>query len=282
VKAVPWDTEAKERLAESQASSADPSGLKSLAVVAADPEAAYKPRTAAVLAFAKLRGASDIAFKGPNGELDLLAAKQAPDALAADKPFYFEARLKAAAASSSPDVRIRLLRGALEYFPFADSARVPLFQAAMQQSKYQTAVNSLEPLNETGALSVDDNRQSGEMSPQALQLNSQDRAKVVASLARAFEKLERYDQSVTAYQQAIRLEKTPNIKTDLRKSLNGVRTILSRRKLNLSRQPLVRAELDQTNVVRPRLELPKYVSPPRVTPTHTRPPTPAQGARRTQ
>src|SRR5256885_14743643 len=34
VQAVPWDTEAKERLAESQASSADPSGLRSLAVVA--------------------------------------------------------------------------------------------------------------------------------------------------------------------------------------------------------------------------------------------------------
>jgi tetratricopeptide (TPR) repeat protein len=158
----------------------------------------------------------------------------------------------------------------------------------MQQSKYQTAVNSLEPLNETGALSVDDNRQSADMSPAdtvspaALQLDSQSRAKLLASLARAFEKLERYDQSVTAYQQAIRLEKTPNVKSELRKNLNGVRTILSRRKLNLSRQPLVRAELDQTNVVRPRLEVPKNVSPPRVIPTRTKTPATAQGARRTQ
>jgi len=288
VKAVPWDTEAKERLGESQASSSDSSGLKSLAVVAADPEAAYKTRTTAALAFGKLRGASDIVFKAGSGELDLLGAKQAGDALAADKPFYFEARLKVAAASSSPDVRIRLLRGALEYFPFADSARVPLFQAAMQQSKYQIAVNSLEPLNETGTLAVDNNPQTAEIlpadstAPAALRLTSQDRAKVLASLASAFEKLERYDQAVTAYQQAIRLEKAPTAKAELRKNLNGARTVVSRRKLNLSRQPLVRTELDQTNVVRPRLEVPRIVSPPRVTLTRTKPPSPTQGARRTQ
>jgi tetratricopeptide (TPR) repeat protein len=287
VKAVPWDTEAKERLAESQASSANPSGLKSLAEVSADPEAVYKARTDAAMAFAKLRGTSEISFKAGSGELDLLSSKQASDAVAAEKPFYYQARLKVAAASSSLDVRIPLLRGALEYFPYADAARISLFQAAMQQSKYQVAVNGLEPLNQSGVLAVaSETAQASETSQTEaavrgpLQVTSQERAQVLANLARAFEKLERYDQAVTAYQQAIRLEKAAPAKAELRKNLNGVRTILNWRKLNLARQPLVRAELEQTNVVRPRLDVPKILSPPRVTPTRTRPP--VQGTRRTQ
>jgi len=105
---------------------------------------------------------------------------------------------------------------------------------------------------------------------------------LLASLGRGFGRLGRYGQAVSAYQGAIRVEKAPAIKTELRNDLNGVRTVVNRRKLNLSRQPLVRAELEQTNVVRPRLEVPKNASPPRVSPTRARPPVPAQGARRMQ
>src|SRR4051812_40005304 len=289
VKAVPWDTETKERLAESQASSADASGLKTLSEVAANSEASYKMRTEAAIAFSTLRGTSDLPFKTGSAELDLLGLKQAPDALATEKPFFYEARLRAATANNSPEARVRLLRAVLEYFPYADAARVPLFQAAMQQSKYQVAVGSLEPLSQSGLLSVpaesappSDTSQTEPAVRDRLQLTSQDRAQVLAALARAFTKLERYEQAVTAYQQAIRLEKITTAKAELRKSLNGVRTILNWRKLNLSRQPLVQAELQQTNVVRPKLDVPKSASPPRVTPTRTRAPAPAQGTRRTQ
>jgi cellulose synthase operon protein C len=289
VKAVPWDMEAKERLAESQAAGADTSiGLKSLAEAAGNSAASYKTRIAASIAFAKLRGTNDVPFKSGSGELDLLSSKSAIDPVATEKPFYYEARLKAVGASTAPEVRVRVLRGALEYFPFADAARIPLFQAAMQQSKYQIAVNSLEPLTENGALAaVRDDSQPAATSaedatvPRGINLDQQQRAQVVATLARAFEKLERYDQAVTEYQQAIRLEKTAATKSELRKSLNAVKTILNRRKLNSSRQPMVHSELEQTNVVRPRLQVPQSASPARVTPARARAAAPAE-TRRTQ
>ena len=87
---------------------------------------------------------------------------------------------------------------------------------------------------------------------------------------------------MTAYQQAIRLEKAPAAKTELRKSLNSVRTIVSRRKLNLERQPLVHTQLEQANVVRPRLQVPQSASPPRVLPTRAKPPASPAGTRRSQ
>ncbi len=153
-KAVPWDLAAKERLAESEISGGSEqfAGLKDLSDVASSSMAPYAVRVTSAKAFARLRGTAEAAFKGGSGELDLLSSKQSPDALAAEKPFYFEARLKAASASTDPEVRIRLLRSALEFFPILDSARPPLFRAAMQQNKYQLAVSAMEPLTETGTL----------------------------------------------------------------------------------------------------------------------------------
>jgi len=290
-KAVPWDLAAKERLAESEVSggSDQVAGLKALSDVASSPMAPYAVRVNSAKAFARLRGTAEAAFKSGSGELDLLSSKQSPDALAAEKPFYFEARLKAASASIDPAVRVRLVRGALEYFPYADIARPVLFRAAMQQSKYQAAVSAMEPVTETGALAAVSSQQSSGVEPETgdasgtpnvLGISQPDRAQILAGLARALEKLERYDQAVTNYQQAIRVEKAAVTKADLRKSLDAVRTILNRRKLNLARQPMVRPELEQVSVVRPRLQVPQRVA--RTVPAKTNPHTSAQGARRTQ
>ena len=193
----------------------------------------------------------------------------------------------------STDAQGKTFGAALEDFPFSDAARPPLFRAAMQQSKYQVAVSAMEPLVETGTLAVvspapalsgtePEARSESASSPNPLGISQSDRAGILAGLARALEKLERYDQAVTDYQQAIRLEKAPSTKADLLKDLHGVRTILNRRKLNLARQPLVRPELEQANVVRPRLQVPQNVSPPRPIPAKAKPLTSAQGTRRTQ
>jgi tetratricopeptide (TPR) repeat protein len=294
VKAVPWDLEAKERLAESQASAGGDtsSGLKMLSDVAASSASPYALRVAAAKSFARLRGTTEVAFKTGSGELDLLSAKQPPNPVAADKAFFYEARLKAADGANSLDVRVGLLRGALEYFPFVDTARPPLFRAAMQQSKYQVAVSAMEPLAETGALAAVSTAPSTGVEPDfanelsgtanSAGLSQSDRAQILAGLAQALEKLERYDQAVNTYQQAIRLENTAANKAELRKSLNAVRTVVNRRKLNLSRQPMVRPELEQVNVVRPRLQVPQHVSPPRAVPRKSKLATPAQSTRRKQ
>jgi len=252
--------------------------------------APYSVRVVAAKTFARLSGKPEAAFKSGSGELDLLSSKQAADPIAAEKPFYYEARLKAADGASSPDVRIRLLRGALEYFPSSDAARVPLFRSALKQSKFQVAVSAMEPLLQIVALTVVSSDIGSTIEPTArdseiaasVGLSRSERTQVLAGLALAFERLERYDEAITTYQQAIRLEKLTAIKAELRKSLNAVRTIVSRRKLNLARQPMVRPELEQANVVRPRLQVPQSVSPPRTVPAKAKPPASAQGARRTQ
>src|SRR5256885_2395425 len=89
VKAVPWDLEAKERLAESQASAGgDISvGLKALTDVASAQLATYSARSRAAKSFARLRGTAEAVFKAGSGELDLLSLKQLPDPLTAEKPF---------------------------------------------------------------------------------------------------------------------------------------------------------------------------------------------------
>jgi Tfp pilus assembly protein PilF len=122
VKAVPWDPGARVKLGD--------------ASVAASPEAPYELRARA----AELKPEA----KTGSGELDLLASGAAPPA-SAEKPYFYFARLKAAAAAD-PATRLRLLAGALAVAPDANQARIEFVRAALVAQRYQLVVSAMEPL----------------------------------------------------------------------------------------------------------------------------------------
>ncbi len=126
VKAVPWDLGARVKLGD--------------ASVAAAPEAPYSLRAQAAL----LKPAA----KTGSAELDLLASGAVAPA-AAEQPFFYHARVKAAATTADAAARIRLLLGALAIDPNANEARLALFRAALAGGNYQLAISSVEPMLET-------------------------------------------------------------------------------------------------------------------------------------
>ena len=139
VKAQPWNTAARVRLAQEQlAGSKDADAARAMAAgVARDSLATYDDRLAA----AALTGAG--ASLG-SGELDLLARSTVPPETA-DRPNFSAARVKAA-SGAAPEVAARLLQNALEDSPRHDAGRAALFYALVKLGRDQLALAAVGPL----------------------------------------------------------------------------------------------------------------------------------------
>lgn len=207
VKAVPWDLDARVKLGD--------------ASVAAAPEAPYALRAEAALL--------KPAMKTGSAELDLLASGTIAPA-AAEQPFFYHARMKAAQTTADP---IRLLMGALAIDPNAIEARLALFRAALAGGNYQTALSSMEPvrdLSETG-------------------LDPRERAAVSEGLGLASEKVGRPRAAIAFYQTALDLEPTQSARV----ALDRLRAEEDRRAQNAQRRPVISRGLEQEHLVRVRL-----------------------------
>ena len=82
-----------------------------------------------------------------SGELNLLAGN--PTAIsptAADKFYFYEARIKAAQNVADSQTKLQLLSHCVIDFPRRDEARIPLFQAAASLRSDEFALGVLEPL----------------------------------------------------------------------------------------------------------------------------------------
>ncbi len=119
VTAVPWDSDARVRLATLRHDGA------ALAAVVSDETQPYETRAAAARSLGRIQPRA-----GDQSELALLASGSiAPTA--AERPFYVEARLSAA-ESADATARARLLADALALRPAANAPRVPLFHAEFE------------------------------------------------------------------------------------------------------------------------------------------------------
>ncbi len=208
VTAAPWDAMAAAQLAKARGT-AEP-----LKKVAASSDAPYEARVAAARALGGLKNPLTTA----SVELNLLSAPPiAP--VAAEKPYFYYARVDAAARTSDPAARIRLLSGAIAVNPSADGQnRFDLMEAALNARRWQTAVAVAQSTDVPA--------------PQSL----------TRRLAQAYEALKQYQEAANFYRIA---------KADA--DLKRVQAILDQQAANDLRRPVVTQNLEQDHRVRPRI-----------------------------
>ena len=269
VKAAPWDSSYRLRLAKSKlAIGADPdSSQQSLSAIASSPNAAYELR---------LKAASSLAGRQNttlgSSELDLLAAgKTAITQPAADKFYYYEARMRAAENASDTHTKVQLLSHCVIDSPRRDAARVPLFESAIDSRSYDYGLGILEPLFQTQYFRTaagvgteeeriassgdedEENDDSSDLGAGETQLSRGQRVHLSQIIADTMARLERFPDALSFYENARSLEAAPANRKALNRKIADMKAILRIQRENAARQPLLHEPLEQDRVVHPRL-----------------------------
>jgi hypothetical protein len=233
VKAVPWDSESRVKLGD--------------ASVARLPEAPYELRVKA----AELAPGSGFG----SAELDLLAGGASPPAAAAEKPYFYFARLKAAGRMNARD-RVTLLMGAISIDPKPARPRLLLLRAAIEAGDPQIALSAVDPLlgyfrytlRRTDLVS--DSEVEGQAGAFLNELpGAAERASVARGLGKASTQLGELRQAILLYRISLALDPS----TEARAALDRVKADEERRSENARRRPVVTKELEQERLVEPRL-----------------------------
>jgi thioredoxin-like negative regulator of GroEL len=213
VRAVPWDEDARLKLAEAQHS------VPAVTALATDTLAAYTGRAAA----ARLLGKWGVPVPpGVSGELALLARGKVSPA-AAEQPLYFEARVTAAEAAANPLERARLLRAALALRPDSVPTCVAVLDAELAAGHDQLAVSAVASLDRTAI-------------PQADLLN----------LATAYENLGELEEARQTLQQM-------PANDAIEKRIERLSHRIDIAAQNALRRPVIRDNVVQDHLVRPRI-----------------------------
>ena len=270
VKSAPWDASYRLRLAKAQlAAGRDIAPAEqALASIGSASSAAYDLRVKSAAALA--------AHSHPelgSGELNLLAAgKSAATAIAADKFYYYEARLRAAENVRDPRAKVDFLSHCVIDFPRRDGARVPLFEAATQSKSDEYGLAILEPLFQTQYFrtdrseaaieeeriisSAEEDEETGDESNVAGSgeaLSAAERAHVAQLIADTMARVGRFPDALSFYRTAHKLETTAATRKILNRRIADVKATLKLQRDNAARQPLLHEALEQDRVVRSRL-----------------------------
>jgi predicted Zn-dependent protease len=269
-KATPWESAFRLRQAKAELAAARPTGTaqETLAKIASTPQVLYSLRVDAALA---LSGARHVAEFG-SAELNLLAGEpKSITPAASDRPFFYDARLKAAQNSSEARTKIQILTKALNDTPAREDARIPLFQAAVSVHEDEFALAAIEQMlreqrirqvvrNVTGnEEEIIGNDESDANQPDntpvyaTTKLPPAQQAQIARSVGLALMRLNRFGEALAYLQLAQKLEKTPARRKEIAAELADVKARLQRQQLNAARQPILHAELEQDRLVRPQL-----------------------------
>jgi len=276
VKSTPWEPSYRLRLAKAKlatkdagAAQATAEGQESLAAIASAPGAPYDLRLKAALAVAG-RPHSDLG----GGELNLLAGPAAAiTTAAADKFYFYDARVRAAQNVADPKTKIQLLSHCVIDYPRRDEARIPLFQAAVAAQSNEYALGVMESLFQTQFLrtyvpeggaagaeeqiisSGDEEDASDESSAPATaaKLSRAQQAQVAQMIGDTMIRLNRLADAVSYYQTARQLETAAAIRKALYRKIADAKASLLIQQQNAARQPILHEPLEQDRVVRPQL-----------------------------
>ena len=273
VKSTPWEPSFRFRLAQAKIAAAHETGpaQEMLAKIAAASEAPYGMRVEAALALAGARAQADFG----SAELKLLAGdSHSIAAAAADKPFFYDARLQASQNASDAHSKLRLLGNALADTAARDDARIPLFNVAAGQHADEFALASIEKLlrdqlllrptraadneeeeilSSEGTGTEADQEESSMPEVTRTKLSPSQQAQISRTVGEVMDRLNRLNQARPYLQLAQKLEKAPARQKEIGVEIASVKTRLRRQQLNAKRQPLLHAELEQDRLVRPRL-----------------------------
>lgn len=231
VKAVPWDLESRVKLGD--------------ASPGRSPEAPYEVRLNA----AELAPGSGFG----SGELDLLAGRATPSLAAAEKPYFYSARLKAAEAAKPQD-HVALLMGAIAIDPKPLAPRLRLVRAAIDSGNPQTALSALESQVQQFRYYLNNDESDTDLGWVVTSFLSEasdaaERAAAARDLGKASADLGVWRQAVLLYRISLGIE--PSAET--RAALDQAKAKLERLAENTRRGPVIGKELGQAQLVEPRL-----------------------------
>jgi predicted Zn-dependent protease len=268
---TPWEPAYRLRLAKAQISARTETdnAQDSLARIAAASQNRYDYRVSAALVLSGSRHTVDFG----STELKLLAGDPKSITLTvADRPFFYEARLKAAQNSGDARQRVQILTNALEDTPAREDARIPLFHAAVSVHSDEFALASIEQMlrdqrirqvvsndnsNDEEILSSDEGSEEQDEEAEPVYGPTkplpEQQAQLAQSVGLILVRLQRFSEALPYLQAARALEKTPFKRRELAGKISDVRTRLRRQQLNAARQPILHADLEQGRLVRLRL-----------------------------
>lgn len=271
VKSTPWEPAFRLRLAKAQISArTDTSGAQdSLAKIAAASRNSYNHRVEATLMLSGSRHATEFG----SAELKLFGGDSKSITLAAaDQPFFYDARVRAAQYSGDAHQKLQILTKVLEDTPARDDGRIPLFHAAVSVHSDAFALASIDQmlreqrirqvaLSETNdkeeILRSDEGpAEQDEEAPPVYgptKLLPAQQAQLAQLVGLVLMRLHHFSEALGYLQAARKLEKTPARRKELAAEISDVRTHLRSQQLNAARQPILHADLEQDRLVRPRL-----------------------------
>jgi hypothetical protein len=186
--------------------------------------------------------------------LDLLAGGATPSPAAAEKPYFYFARLKAA-EGAKPQERVALLMGAVAIDPKPLAPRVRLVRAAIESGSPQTALSALEPqIRNFSYYLNNDSATEAELPWLVREFLNEDtdsaaRAVVALDLGKASAELGVLRRAVLFYRLSLAIE--PSAET--RAALDQAQAEQARLTENTRRRPVIAKELGQAQLVEPRL-----------------------------
>jgi cellulose synthase operon protein C len=278
VKSAPWEPSYRLRLARAKLAVEDAAtaqapnqAQESLAALASAPSTPYGLRLKAAVAIAG-RPHSDLG----SGELNLLAGPAAAiTTAAADKFYFYDARIRAAQSIADEETRFQLLSHCVIDFPRRDEARIPLFQAAAAAQSNEYALGIMEPLFQKQFLrtylperaaagaegeqivsSGDDDDTSDESSAPATaaaKLSRAQQAEIAQMIGDTMVRLNRLAEAISYYQIARQLETAAVVRKTLFRKVTDAKALLRIQQQNAARAPILHEPLEQDRVVRPRL-----------------------------
>ncbi len=280
VNSSPWEPAYRLRLARASLAASQNVGAvhDSLKTLASSTQAAYSLRTQAASALASstsLTNSSPINLSSQ--ELNLLAGL--PDGITsatADRPFFYEARIRAARASTDSKVKTQLLRSIFFDNPNQDDARIPLFEAAVAAKADQLALGVLEPLLQRQFLcsiarpvsdaddaeilhSEDEDSvepvegSTSSASYGSIALSAAQQTQLARELGDTMIRLNRDKDALSYLEFARHQEKVSARRNEIAREIAEVRAKLLLAQRNEARRPILHQALEQDRLVRPRL-----------------------------
>jgi tetratricopeptide (TPR) repeat protein len=271
VKASPWETSYQMRLAKERIGAGKDAiaAQESLKTIVASKEVGYRTRVEAAVALRTAHVTTDTGSE----ELKLLAGDaRGLSTSAADQPFFYDARLRAAENQTDASSGEKLLEKAVADFPARDEARLTVFKMAVARHEDEFALASIEGmLRELRIRSVAPNQSgaeeeiisAGEPEPEqddgetevasSTRLQPEQQAQIAWAVGEVLVRLNRDGEAQQYLLVAQKLEKATARRKEIRQELLELKTRLRREQINAGRQPILHADLEQDRLVRPRI-----------------------------
>ncbi|MGA9057049.1 MAG: hypothetical protein WB763_11110 [Terriglobia bacterium] len=285
VKAVPWDDDARLKLAQAEAAANTQrnDAIQLLISVASSPNANYAKRAAGAESLVALKAAAPSL-----GSAELEWLIRGGPVAGAESPGFFYARLRAAREAADAATKIRLLLDAIalrpEDFPQRFGAsppaaanpknvspRILLAQAAAAANQNELAVSAITPLVDWSIMaSPPPESPEGEAPEEEMEqpgyrsymwksflagqdLSASQKSAIAAQMAGAFQKLARLREAAQLWKVASALPTDDSLRSQATHELEQVQAQMKLEQADRERRPVITEHLEQNGLVRPRL-----------------------------